>query len=138
MKPIDTSNCHPVGEMLNQIGGKWTMLIINELSDGPLRFSQIKRQVVGISQKVLTATLRELEKDGFLTRTVTPSIPPRVDYELTDLGQDLREPLRVIGKWAIENRPKVLEARRRYLAEHPGAASSRKPRIVHAIMQAAE
>ena len=119
--PMD-HDCRPVGEILHQIGGKWTVLIINTLSDGPMRFSELKRMVGGISQKVLTSTLRELEMDGFITRTVTPSIPPRVDYELTDLGRDLQRPLKVLGQWAIDNRPKVLDARRQYLAENPQAA----------------
>jgi DNA-binding HxlR family transcriptional regulator len=115
-------DCRPVGEILHQIGGKWTVLVINTLSDGPMRFSEIKRMVGGISQKVLTTTLRELEMDGFVTRTVTPSIPPRVDYELTDLGRDLQHPLHALGQWAIENRAKVLEARRQYFFENPQAA----------------
>ena len=136
MKPTNpaSEDCRPVGEILNQIGSKWTMRIINALSDGPLRFSAIQREVGGISQKVLTATLRELEMDGFVTRTVTPSIPPRVDYELTELGHDLQEPLRALGQWALHNRPKVLEARRRYLGEHPG----HKGRVVQSVMLAAE
>ena len=119
---IAEHDCRPVGEILHQIGGKWTVLVINTLSAGPMRFSQIKRMVGGISQKVLTATLRELEMDGFVTRTVTPSIPPRVDYELTELGKDLQRPLHVLGQWAIENRGKVLEARRQYFFENPHAA----------------
>jgi DNA-binding HxlR family transcriptional regulator len=122
---------------LGQIGGKWTVLIINQLGKGRMRFSEVKRQVGGISQKVLTATLRELEMDGFVTRTVTPSIPPRVDYELTELGQDLRGPLDVLGKWAVDNRSKVLAARGRYLAEHP-AATRRKGRLVTPLSIAAE
>lgn len=139
MPPIDPHNdCRPVGEILNQIGGKWTVLVINLLGDGPRRFSEIKRLIGGISQKVLTATLRELEMDGFVTRTVTPSIPPRVDYELTELGRDLQGPLAVMGKWAVDNRPKVLEARGRYFAEHPHAAPKRKARIAPALLQAAE
>ena len=100
MKPVELElhhDCRPVGEILNQIGGKWTVLIINLLSNGPMRFSAIKRMIGGISQKVLTATLRDLEMDGFVTRTVTPSIPPRVDYELTELGRDLQKPLEVLG-----------------------------------------
>jgi DNA-binding HxlR family transcriptional regulator len=129
-------DCRPVGEILNQIGSKWTVLIINLLGDGPLRFSEIKRQVRGISQKVLTSTLRDLEMDGFVTRTVTPSIPPRVDYELTALGRDLLKPLAVLGQWAIENRPRVLEARRQYLASHPKAVAQRKGRIAHPMMVA--
>jgi len=142
MKPMNTEiehDCRPVGEILNQIGGKWTVLIINLLSDGPKRFSEIKRLIGGISQKVLTATLRELEMDGFVTRTVTPSIPPRVDYELTALGHDLQQPLHVLGKWALDNRPKVLEARGRYFAEHPEAMPQRKGRIpAQRFPQAAE
>jgi DNA-binding HxlR family transcriptional regulator len=131
-------DCRPVGEILNQIGGKWTVLVINLLSDGPRRFSEIKRLIGGISQKVLTATLRELEMDGFVTRTVTPSIPPRVDYELTELGRDLQGPLAVMGKWAIDNRPRVLEARGRYFAEHPDAMPQRKGHVAHPRLQAAE
>jgi DNA-binding HxlR family transcriptional regulator len=125
MKPLLDNldhDCRPVGEILHQIGGKWTVLVINKLSDGPMRFSEIKRMVGGISQKVLTSTLRELEMDGFVTRTVTPSIPPRVDYELTELGRDLQRPLHALGQWAIDNRGKVLEARRQYFYENPQAA----------------
>ncbi len=104
----------PVHEVLAQISGKWTILVIRVLEDGPRRFSEIKRQIDGVSQKMLTATLRDLEKDGFVTRTVTPSIPPRVDYELTDMGRELRQPLRVIGNWAHANRRRVEEARERF------------------------
>ncbi len=126
MKPIDPHHdCRPVGEILHQIGGKWTVLIITKLGEGPLRFGEIKRVIGGISQKVLTATLRDLEMDGFVTRTVTPSIPPRVDYELTELGSDLLVPVRAIGLWATQNRPKVLDARRQYFAVHPEAMPSR-------------
>ena len=141
MKPIDISehhDCRPVSEILNQIGGKWTVLIINLLSKGPMRFSAIKRMIGGISQKVLTATLRDLEMDGFVTRTVTPSIPPRVDYELTELGYDLQKPLSALGAWALDNRPKVLEARGRYFAEHPDAMPQRKGRVAPPQMLAAE
>ena len=122
MIPIQTHNdCRPVSEILAQIGGKWTVLIINRLNAGPLRFGEIKREIGGISQKVLTATLRELEMDGFVTRTVTPSIPPRVDYELTPLGRELQVPLQALGDWALQNRARVLDARRAYLATHPDA-----------------
>jgi DNA-binding HxlR family transcriptional regulator len=141
MKPVNPEiehDCRPVGEILNQIGGKWTVLIINLLSDGPRRFSEIRRMVGGISQKVLTATLRELEMDGFVTRTVTPSIPPRVDYELTELGYDLQKPLDLLGKWAVDNRPKVLAARERYFAANPHAMPQRKGRIAPRQLLAAE
>ena len=138
MKPIDPHHdCRPVGEILHQIGGKWTVLIITRLGDGPLRFGELKRMIGGISQKVLTSTLRDLEMDGFVTRTVTPSIPPRVDYELTELGRDLLGPLRSIGQWAIENRPKVLDARRQYFDAHPDTMPAPTGRIA-LIRQAAE
>ena len=138
MKPIHQDNdCRPISEILRQIGGKWTVLIISQLGSGPLRFGEIKRVIGGISQKVLTATLRDLEMDGFVTRTVTPSIPPRVDYELTDLGRDLLVPVQALGAWAIANRPKVLEARRQYLSEHPEAVPPKMGRVI-AFRQAAE
>ena len=138
MIPIDPHHdCRPVGEILHQIGGKWTVLIITKLGDGPMRFGELKRMIGGISQKVLTATLRDLEMDGFVTRTVTPSIPPRVDYELTALGQDLLVPVRALGAWAQQNRPKVLVARQQYFDEHPDAMPMRQGRIAQ-LKQAAE
>ena len=128
MKPDDIEvphDCRPVGEILNQIGGKWTVLIITRLKHGPMRFSELKRLIGGISQKVLTATLRELEMNGFVTRTVTPTIPPRVDYELTDLGRDLLVPLDAVSDWAIANRQRVLEARKTFIEQNPGAVPPR-------------
>jgi DNA-binding HxlR family transcriptional regulator len=111
----------PVTDVLQQIGGKWTVYIIGQLSQGPRRFSKLKRAIEGVSQKVLTATLRELEKDGLVTRTVTPSIPPRVDYELTEMGRELREPLHAIGQWAHANRDRVDAARKLYEAAYEQA-----------------
>jgi DNA-binding HxlR family transcriptional regulator len=104
----------PVHEVLAQISGKWTILVVQVLSAGPRRFSEIKRHIDGVSQKMLTATLRDLEKDGFVSRKVTPSIPPRVDYALTEMGRELQEPLRVIGNWAHANRHRVEDARERF------------------------
>ncbi len=104
----------PVTEVLAQIGGKWTVYIVMALSQGPMRFSELLRHIEGVSQKMLTATLRDLEKDGFITRTVTPSIPPRVDYELTDLGRELHEPLRTISTFAHNNRHRVHQARQEF------------------------
>ncbi len=104
----------PVHEVLAQISGKWTILVVRGLSDGPKRFSELKRQIEGVSQKMLTATLRDLEKDGFVSRKVTPSIPPRVDYALTEMGEELQQPLQVIGNWAHLNRHRVEEARERF------------------------
>ncbi len=104
----------PISEVLAHISGKWTILIIRTLSGGPRRFSEIKREIEGISQKMLTSTLRDLEKDGFVTRKVTPSIPPRVDYELTAMGHELQLPLKTIGEWAHANRDRVTAARERF------------------------
>lgn len=104
----------PMAEVLSRISSKWTIFVVMNLSEGPRRFSDLKRTIAGISQKMLTVTLRDLEKDGFVTRTVTPTIPPRVDYELTAMGQELREPLRTIGDWAEANRARVEAARSRY------------------------
>jgi DNA-binding HxlR family transcriptional regulator len=108
------NNCKPVAEVLNQIAGKWTIFVITHLSGGPMRFSELKRETGGISQKVLTATLRDLERNGFVTRKVTPTIPPRVDYELTEMGHELREPLATIRTWADANRERVDAARQRF------------------------
>ncbi|WEJ34813.1 helix-turn-helix domain-containing protein [Devosia sp. SD17-2] len=110
--------CHQVTDLLSKVGSKWTVKVITLLSDGPMRFSEIKRRSGGISQKMLTATLRDLEMDGFVTRTVTPSIPPRVDYELTALGRDLQGPVHLLGKWAVENSASMREARQRYLSDN--------------------
>lgn len=135
MEPSPNAHdCRPVGEILDQIGGKWTVLIINRLGAGPRRFSEIKRELYGISQKMLTATLRDLERDGFVHRTVTPTIPPRVDYELTELGRELHGPLSVLGDWAVTNRERVLRARSEFEARNPDFTPVRKGRVavVHA------
>jgi DNA-binding HxlR family transcriptional regulator len=84
------------------------------LGDGALRFGELKKHIGGISQKMLTSTLRGLERDGFVTRTVHPTIPPRVDYELTELGRDLLIPVKVLTTWAQENQARVEAARARF------------------------
>ena len=99
--PVHTAEgCQPVSEILSRIGDKWSVLIVMMLSNGPRRLSSLKR--------------RGLERDGLVTRTVTPTIPPRVDYELTALGQSLREPVNALGAWAVANRPAMLAARAAY------------------------
>lgn len=107
-------DCRPVGEILSRVGDKWTVLVVTRLGAGSLRFSELRRQLFGISQKMLTTTLRGLERDGFVTRTVTPTIPPRVDYELTDLGRDLLVPVAELGEWAIRNKERVEAARKQF------------------------
>lgn len=106
-----TPDCRAVADILSRIGDKWTVFVVATLSDGPMRFTEVKRTINGISQRMLTLTLRGLERDGFVTRTVTPSIPPRVDYELTELGRTLIVPLQAIGEWARTHRQQVEDAR---------------------------
>lgn len=103
----------PTRELLNRIGDRWTVLIIGTLSDGPHRFNEIARAVEGISQKMLTQTLRALERDGLVTRTIYAEIPPRVEYALTDLGVSLCEPLKSLEIWATTHMAQVLAARER-------------------------
>jgi len=104
----------PVTEVLAQIGGKWTVHILLSLSHRDHRFSELLRGVEGISQKMLTATLRDLERDGFVTRAVTPSIPPRVDYAITAMGRELVRPLGSLARWANDNRHRIEAARASY------------------------
>ncbi|WP_029150527.1 winged helix-turn-helix transcriptional regulator [Microbacterium indicum] len=108
------SDC-PSRRLLDRIGDRWTVLVVGALSDGPRRFSEIARRVDGISQKMLTQTLRGLEQDGLVTRTVTAAVPVRVDYELTDSGRSLQGPLRALEEWAIEHMSPVLAARERFV-----------------------
>ena len=114
-----TGSCMAVHEVLSQIGDKWTVLIVRALGNGPRRFSELKREVEGISQRMLTLNLKTLERDGFVTRTVYPTIPPRVDYELTALGHSLTAPLGVIAQWAITNRQHIVDARISFDAREP-------------------
>ncbi|MEH6663923.1 MAG: helix-turn-helix domain-containing protein [Brevundimonas sp.] len=100
--------------ILARVGDKWSVLIVMVLADGPKRFSDLRRSIDGISQRMLTLTLRGLERDGLVSRTVLPTKPPRVDYELTPLGHSLREPVAALGQWAIANRQGVDAARRRF------------------------
>lgn len=109
-----SKDCRAVSDILNRVGDKWTVLVVMLLGDGPLRFGELRDQIGGISHKMLTATLRGLERDGFVTRTVTPTIPPRVDYELTPLGRELQVPVRALGEWSRKNIDRVLAARLRY------------------------
>jgi DNA-binding HxlR family transcriptional regulator len=103
--------CRAEIETLALIGDKWTVMVVGALSKGPIRYSEIRRRVEGISQRMLTLTLKGLEQDGLVTRTMFPTIPPRVDYELTKLGRKLIVPLKALSNWARENRPAMLAAR---------------------------
>ena len=125
MKPMlktDSPECRTVSDTLARIGDKWSVLVVVYLGDGPLRFSELRRRIDGISQKMLTVTVRGLERDGYLTRTVTPSIPPRVDYELTDLGRELLEPIRALEAFARRNQPRIAAARAAFDGSRDAAA----------------
>jgi DNA-binding HxlR family transcriptional regulator len=125
-------SCLAVREVLNRVGDKWSVLIVGLLADGPKRFSELKRAIEGISQRMLTLTLKGLERDGLVTRTVFPTIPPRVEYELTELGRTLRKPIQALAKWAQENREEIQLARNRYDTDRkspiPAFAKARLPR----------
>ncbi|WP_159839525.1 winged helix-turn-helix transcriptional regulator [Nocardia sp. CY41] len=103
----------PTREILDHIAGKWTVLIIDALAGGTLRYTDLRHRIDGISQKMLTQTLRQLENDGFVTRTVHPTIPPRVDYTLTELGHSLRTPIAALREWIETNINLIESARRR-------------------------
>ena len=105
------SDCRGVASILARVGDKWSVFVIMLLGNGPRRFNEIKRMVGGISQRMLTLTLRGLERDGLVTRTVFPTIPPRVDYELTDLGRGLAQPVQALGQWAFAHLPEIEGAR---------------------------
>jgi DNA-binding HxlR family transcriptional regulator len=125
----DESNCAPIREILDRVGDKWSLYIIATLHDGPLRFNEIKREMNGISQRMLTLTLRSLERDGLLTRTVSSSTPLRVDYELTPVGHSLRTPIVGLITWAIDNRSRMEKSRAAYdrsAAKKTAAASTRR------------
>lgn len=110
----DAGACLKVTQVISRIGDKWTVLVIIMLRERGYRFNELKRGIDGISQRMLTLTLRNMERDGMVTRTVIPSIPPRVDYELTDIGQSLAEPVKILGEWAFENLRSIAAAQAAY------------------------
>ncbi len=117
MKPRhtrDPEDCRALGEILSRIGDKWSVFVVGLLAAGPMRFNEIRRTINGISQRMLTLTLRGLERDGLVTRTVYPTVPPRVDYALTDHGSTLIEPLTALATWARENRASIQKARQKF------------------------
>src|SRR6201996_6960174 len=113
-QPHLNSDCRAVASVLARVGDKWNVFVIMILGEKPRRFNELKRMIGGISQRMLTLTLRGLERDGLITRTVFPTIPPRVDYELTDLGRGLSEPVKALGEWAHKHQPEIEGARARF------------------------
>src|SRR5215218_6392921 len=106
--------CRAVSEVLSRVGDKWTILVVSELGNGPKRFNEIRRALGSISQRMLTLTLRGLERDGLVKRTVFATIPPRVEYELTALGRSLLDPVLTLSTWARQNRAAIEKARRAF------------------------
>jgi DNA-binding HxlR family transcriptional regulator len=103
MKDPTSPVCRTISTLLSRIGDKWTVLVVQTLGDGSRRFNELRREIPSVSQRMLTLTLRNLERDGLVSRTVTPTIPPRVDYELTELGRSLQKPICGLATWATEN-----------------------------------
>jgi DNA-binding HxlR family transcriptional regulator len=117
-------DCRAVSEVLDRVGDKWSVLVVAMLGNGPMRFNALRRAIASISQRMLTLTLRGLERDGLVTRKLFPVIPPRVDYELTDLGFSLLTPVNALGTWARENRQKIQQARMQFDAAQAGREPS--------------
>ncbi|ANS68975.1 transcriptional regulator [Streptomyces lincolnensis] len=112
-------NAHacPVREVLDRVSGKWSVQILVAAAHGPIRFTELERGIEGISRRMLTLTLRNLERDGLVTRTVHPTVPPRVEYELTPVARELHETLQRLTDWAERNRVYIAEARAAYDGE---------------------
>ena len=142
MKPSDIhlpGDCRAVSDVLARVGDKWSVLVVSRLGEGPMRFNELRRSIGGISQRMLTLTLRGLERDGLLTRTAFPTIPPRVDYALTPLGRDLLNPVSALGAWAIRNQPKIARAREQFdgICEANGKPPIRRRGVRTGLVQAA-
>ncbi len=123
----DHTECRALGEVLDRVGDKWTIMVVGLLSKGPMRFNVLLRTIGGVSQRMLTLTLRGLERDGLVTRTVFPTIPPRVEYELTEVGHTLISPLRALSNWAKLHRAEMEKARRKFAAK-PVTTAKAMPR----------
>jgi len=118
----EPGDCRAISEVLSRVGDKWTVLVVETLGSGPKRFNELRRALGSISQRMLTLTLRALERDGLVTRTVYPTIPPRVDYELTKLGRSLLVPVNGLSAWARANRPAMDAARQKFDASNGATA----------------
>lgn len=120
--PARSEACLAVRDILTRVGDKWSVLVVGTLGPGPMRFGDLKRAIDGISQRMLTLTLRGLERDGLVSRTVHPTVPPRVEYALTQLGATLLGPVSELSRWAVHHREQIQTARELYDAR-PESAS---------------
>jgi DNA-binding HxlR family transcriptional regulator len=123
MKDPSSPVCRTISTLLSRIGDKWTVLVVQTLADGPRRFNELRREIPSVSQRMLTLTLRNLERDGLVSRTVTPTIPPRVDYALTELGKSLQKPICGLATWAMENVEKIHAAQARFDGQREAQAA---------------
>jgi len=123
MKDPSSPVCRTISTLLSRIGDKWTVLVVQTLGQGPRRFNELRREIPSVSQRMLTLTLRNLERDGLVSRTVTPSIPPRVDYALTELGRSLQKPICGLATWALENVGAIHAARARFDGQREAQAA---------------
>jgi DNA-binding HxlR family transcriptional regulator len=124
MKDPSSPSCRTISTLLSRIGDKWTVLVVQTLGDGSKRFNELRREIPSVSQRMLTLTLRNLERDGLVSRTVTPSIPLRVDYELTKLGRSLQKPICQLAGWAIDNVDTIHAAQARFDAARDEAVAA--------------
>jgi DNA-binding HxlR family transcriptional regulator len=111
MDEVDHAECRAIVQVLDRIGDKWTVMVVGTLAPGPIRFNAILRRISGLSHRMLTLTLRGLQRDGLVQRRAYPTIPPKVEYELTPMGRSLIEPLHVMWQWAQLHRPTIDAAR---------------------------
>ncbi|MEO7634655.1 MAG: helix-turn-helix domain-containing protein [Sphingomicrobium sp.] len=124
MKDPSNPVCRTISTLLQRIGDKWTVLVVSTLGERPRRFNELRREIPSVSQRMLTLTLRNLERDGLVSRAVTPSIPPRVDYALTELGHSLLSPVSALSQWALDNVAAIHAAHARFDAEHDKAEAA--------------
>jgi len=117
LKPRNThlpADCRAISDVLARVGDKWSVLVVSKLGDGTKRFNELRREIGGISQRMLTLTLRGLERDGLVARTIMPTSPPGVEYDLTALGRDLLQPVSALSAWAIRNQSKIEQSRNKF------------------------
>jgi DNA-binding HxlR family transcriptional regulator len=124
MKDPHSPVCRTISTLLSRIGDKWTVLVVQTLGAGSKRFNELRREIPSVSQRMLTLTLRNLERDGLVSRAVTPSIPPRVDYALTELGRSLQKPICGLATWAMDHVEDIHAAQATFDAEHDQAEAA--------------
>lgn len=136
MSLTDTSksaNCLAMSDVLNRIGDKWSVMVVGMLGrHGTLRFNELKRLINGVSQRMLTLTLRNLERDGLVSRTIYPEVPPRVEYNLTEMGKTLQQPIDELWNWSAEHHIAILDARAIYDARESITAAAQPRKIAYA------